>query len=568
MSRRYDFRTNAPQPSREDIEKHKDFDALLERYQASQKPPYPLRRIVYRALSVAAALAGLLLIINLPFARSYEARSEAYFVSQPYVAPPFGETIQKEFSQVAVDADQGATLAGKNGTQIRVPSGAFQDEAGNAVSGNVDIRFRELHDVVDFFLAGIPMAYDSAGTEYQLESSGMMEIYAEQNGKRLSIRPGRPIEVELVSEISVANMEEVNDYGVYRLDTTQRNWVYEDVNQMIIVETYFPDLPGDHALCSVQESFQMELASLESAERLALSDLEQELSVPDPPLRPQRHNGTDFVFDFDLSALLQNPQSHSLSAEQLTLLREGTLWQLHPAETIDRSELRRQWDDIKLSPINNRDFQLTLFKGNRELSVIVNPVLSGADYDKALADYQAATARHDQLVARRKELLESRRDSILAHFAVERELLHESYDAAWASAQIDHPPIRHRVINRFLATSLGVWNCDRTARHEVAQVKARFEDESGTALRNRVGYLVDKDRNTITRFFTGRIAKLPIDPEAGQTIWMLTDDRQLAVWRPDPELAVDSPSQTIVMDVVDRPLQSETDVREALYSSL
>lgn len=569
MKRGYNFRINDPQPSKERIETHKDFDALLERYQASQKAPKSIRRQLYTGMSIAAALGGIILLVNLPFARSYEEKSQAYFASQPFIAPPLGDTVQKAFSQFAVDAGQGATLSGHNGTQLRVPSEAFQDEAGNAVTGNVNIRFRELHDVVDFFLAGIPMSYDSAGTEYQLESAGMMEIYAEQNGKRLLIRPGRAIEVELVSEISVANMEEMNDYSIYRLDTAQRNWVYEDVDQMIIVETYFPDLPQDHALCSVQESFQLELASLESAERLALSYLEQELAIPDLPLRPQRHNGTDFVFDFDLSALLQNPQSHSMSPEQLDLLREGTLWQLHPAETVDRSELARQWDDVQLKPINNRDFELSLFKGTRQLSVVVNPVLSGARYEQALAEYQAEMARHDQLTAKRKELLEIGRDSILAHFAEEREQLHGSYDEAWAAAQTDHPPIRHRVINRFLATHLGVWNCDRPAKHEVAEVKTRFEDESGLALRNRVGYLVDKNRNTITRFYTSRLAKLPIVPVAGQMIWMLTDDQQLAVWKPEPDMnlpAGQGNRRTLVMDVLDRPIRSETDIREALFT--
>ena len=567
MRRRYDFRINPARPSREGIEKHKDFDALLQQYRASKKPPVPLRRLLYAGMSVAAALAGIVLIVNLPFARSYENRAEAYFASQPYVAPPFGQTVQKEFTEVALDAAEGGTLTGKNGTFLRVPSQAFQDESGNAIAGNVNIRFREMHDVVDFFLAGIPMAYDSAGATYQLESSGMMEIYAEQNGKRLQIRPGRAIEVELVSEISVQNMDEVNSYNVYSLDTARRNWVYEDVDRMIIVETYFPELPQDHALCAVQETFQMELASLESEERLALSDLEQELAVPDPPLRPQRHNGTDFVFDFDLSALLQHPENHSLSAGQHDLLKEGTLWQLHPAETVNRSELARQWDDVRIRPVNNRDFQLTLIKGSQQLSVLVNPVLSGADYDRALAEYEAGMAKHNQLAGRRKELLETRRDSILAHFAAEREALHASYDEAWAIAQTEPPPVRHRVINRFLATHLGVWNCDRPRQHELAQIKARFEDETGTALRNRVGYLVDKNRNTITRFFTGRTARLPHIPKDGQMIWMLTDDQQLAIWKPESSTDLLS-GQAIVMDIVDQSIDSETDVRAALYSSL
>ena len=573
MRRHYDFRINTPSPSSEDIEKHKNFDALLDQYgqgAAPKRASSTVRRLVTASMSLAAGLAGWFLISQIPTDAKFERQAHAYFASQPYIAPPFDQPVQKEFAQFSVDAGQGATCNGNNGTRLHIPSEAFQDEAGNAVSGNVDIKFREMHDFVDFFLSGVPMDYDSSGTPYQMESAGMVEIYAEQNGKRLLIRPGRAIEVELVSEISVSDDEDINDYHIYRLDTLQRNWVYEDANDMIIVETYFPELPAEHELCSVQESFQLELTALESDERLALSDLERELAIPDPPLRPQRHNGTDFVFDFDLSALLQAPESHSLSPEQLDLLREGTLWQLHPAETVDRSQLAQQWDDLELHPINNRDFQLTLIKGDQQLSVVVNPVLSGADYDKALAEYDTEWARYEQLASKHTELLRIRQDSIRDHFAAERKQLHTNYEAAWASARIDHPPIRHKVINRFKATHLGIWNCDRPIEPEVADVRARFRDESGTALRNRVGYLVDVNKNTITRFYTGRMAKLPINPEADQLIWMLTDDRQLAVCRPASAKQIQPArfGQTVVMDVIDRPLQNEMDVREALYSSL
>lgn len=574
MRDHYDFRINTPSPSKEDIEKHKDFDALLERYQKETTPVRsisPVRRLLVAGMSLAAGLAAWFILTHTPADVRYEKQALAYFASQPYVAPPLEQTIEKEYAQFSLDATEGGTYDGNNGTRLDIPSNAFQDEAGNAVNGKVDIIYREMHDFVDFFLSGIPMTYDSTGTEYQLESAGMMEIYAIQNGKRLHIRPGRAIQVELVSEISVSNLEEALAYNIYRLDTTQRNWVYQDVDEMIIVETYFPELSEDHELAAVQESFQVELTALESAERLAISDLERELTIPDPPLRPQRHNGTDFVFDFDLSSLLQSPEVHSLSQEQLDLIREGTLWQLHPAETIDRTQLARQWDDLSLVPINSRDFRLSLFKDDQQLSVIVNPVLSGTDYENALVEYQEAQVQYEQLASHRSELLRIGRDSVLRHFAEEREQLHASYDQAWASADIDHPPIRHKVINRFEATQLGVWNCDKPTEPKLAKVKTRFQDEHGSALRNRVGYVVDVNKNTITRFYTSRTAKIPIQHDADQLIWMLTDEQKLAVCRPASAKQLqpfEDDDQLIVMDVIDRPLHTEMDVREVLYSSL
>jgi hypothetical protein len=569
MSNRYNFRINTPEPSSEDVGKRKNFDALLHRYREGKKGAdiIRLRRsLMVAAASVAAGILTWFALETLPLPGSYEQRAAAHFAALPFIDPPLGVEMQPEFARFAIDAAQGGAHEGKNGARLNVPAEVFQDETGNTVEGRVDIHYREMHDAVELFLSGIPMHYDSAGVEYQMESAGMLEIYAEQNGKRLLIRPGRAIEVELVSEISAPNMEEAIIFDVYRLDTTLRNWVYEDVNRMVIMETYFPELPEDHPLCQVQESFQMELAILESAERLALSDLEQELAIPAPPLRPQQHNGDDFVFDFDLSSLLQSPERHNLSPEQLALLQEGTLWQLHPTEAEKRNQLARQWDNIQLQPINNRDFRLTLFSGAEQLSVMVNPVLSGPNFDKALAEYHAAMARYEELVAATQTIRQQRRDSILERFAAERNILHAQYDDAWAAAQTEHPPIRHKVLNRFSVNRLGVWTCNRPLKAASNQVLASFEDETGASLHNRTGYIVDRNRNTVTRFYAGRTAKIPVDPHGSQSVWMLAGRQKLAVARAAAlkELDPDAGRHDIVMELVDL----SANARDALYSSL
>src|SRR5690606_29139780 len=130
------------------------------------------------------------------------------------VNPPFTE-VKKEFKTVKIKSEKGGEFSGKNGSKYTVPANALTDETGKVVEGDVTIHYREMHDYVDFFVSGIPMTYDSAGKQYQFESAGMVEIFAEMEGKRLNISPENPIKVELVTELSRSRDTEVPKYNIY-----------------------------------------------------------------------------------------------------------------------------------------------------------------------------------------------------------------------------------------------------------------------------------------------------------------------------------------------------------------
>ena len=86
------------------------------------------------------------------------------------------------------------------------------------MKGEVELRYREFHDAVDFFVSGIPMTYDSAGVKYQFESAGMMEMLAYQNGRQINMAKGKSINVEMASNYKGT------EYNLYKLDTLHNNW--------------------------------------------------------------------------------------------------------------------------------------------------------------------------------------------------------------------------------------------------------------------------------------------------------------------------------------------------------
>jgi len=207
MKKNYDIRFNPKGLSSEEIARHQDFDALLNLLDES-KPEAPTQRPVVRRMyiwggAVAAAVVGALFFFGLNnTSPDYPTQMAEHFNTKPYIDQPLNQ-IKPQFASYKVNANEGGVFEYKNGSRLVVPKAAFVNDKGALIEGEVDLQYREYHDYVDFFLSGIPMYYDSLSTRYTLESAGMMEIFAEKDGKRVKMAPNKTIAVELVSEIDV-----------------------------------------------------------------------------------------------------------------------------------------------------------------------------------------------------------------------------------------------------------------------------------------------------------------------------------------------------------------------------
>lgn len=118
-------------------------------------------------------------------------------------------------------AEEGALINHPSGTQIIVPPDALTDEDGNLVKGKVVLKYRELHGAIDAFAAGAPLEYDSAGTTYQFQTAGMMDISAQQGDRELSVASGKEI------DITFASYQKGDDYSFYEWDEKAGKWVFK-----------------------------------------------------------------------------------------------------------------------------------------------------------------------------------------------------------------------------------------------------------------------------------------------------------------------------------------------------
>ena len=560
---RYKFKRNPSSLSEERIARHQDFDALMEQFQQSKRKPGIVRALYWLApLTAAAGILGWMFLNNGLVQDDYPVQEKAYFAAQPFVNPPIPKLQAKLVSQ-KLNAFEGGVFEYENGSKVIVPKSAFVDDQGAVIGGEVEIRYREYHDFVDFFLSGIPMHYDSAGTRYQLESAGMMELYAEQNGKRLNVAPGKAIQVELNGEVLVPadNANELPDFNVYRLDIQEKNWSFEGIDQLEWADKLSDVLPSAK---NATANYEREKLSIAAERKTALTALANSLPQPTAPVKPARANDNDITFELAFNAF-DDPSLAGLKEKY-----EGALWKVNLQRSPDFTpELAEQvqWENMSLKKINDGDFELTLFSSGNSIEVSVSPILTGeaflnaqSDYTKALTAYKTALEDWNKEMAEKTASLDRKYDALV--LAAKNEMEDAKNDLANSKTKM----LKRKVVNRFTANRLGIWNCDFPIKPFNKGVRGDFIDENKNKIEKHTGYLVDKNRNTLSRFYATDGAQVEYNEQSQSLMWVVTEDERIAIFKPEnfQQIKKDDGSYTFVMDRIEKELQSEQELRRIL----
>ncbi len=590
MQKKYDIRFNPPKLSQEDIAKHKNFAAILEEHRRrSADKPKPAKVFSLSARRVApyitAMAAAIALLLYFRYTNTAEDQNiqKAYFASQPYINQPL-ENIKKPFNTMIVSGDIGGTLTFNRGSKFHVPAAAFVNEKGEAVTGDVEIRYREFHDYVDFFLSGIPMTYDSAGVEYTLESAGMIEIYAEKGGQRVFLHPEKNIDVELVSEIQTPYIDIPPKYNIYQLDRENRRWNYQNPDKIQFLDEEEENGQKVRALNSNPELFlesqqRQALDELEAEKIKALDDLEDQFPKPQKPEKPAQLDGGEKAFqidleDFDAIDLLP---INGKSLEEQKARYKGGLWQPAPGSpSVEQNLLSNVvWESIHLKQISQRTFLLKLFYGDSSVSLQVNPVYSAEEYAQALNEYQSEIKSYEDNLSDWNKKIEPAKKAIRASFDLKKNEVQTEFDekiAIYRKGGIDalanSEKLPRKIVNRFEVNSFGIWNCDRPLPPAIKTVKAEFfNTTTGEILENTTAYLVDQAKNTVTRFYVYEGCEIKFNHHSHNLLWLITPEGKVAVYRPEAfkKINTEEEEHTFAMEVIEKSLDSENDLREVLY---
>lgn len=561
MGNNYDFRFNEPPLDPNRIEQHKDFAALLEKYQADKPVEKKGGRVIWLGVMAAVAAAIAFLLILRPFGSSVEtedlmAAQEAYFAEKALVAPPIPPA-DLAFSKQRVTAESGGSYALNPGLRMVVPERAFMDDRGREITGEVELEYREMHDPVDFFLAGMPMQFDSAGRHYQMESAGMIEVYGFQNGQPVQLAPGKTIQVELRSKVRFAGANLSLDFDLFYLDTLAGGWQRSSLPFQQDIE-YLKTSLGDK---NASDQFNSRLEILADAEAEAIVEAERALPIPQAPVNQYVKPASKPSFELDPANL------GDLDTETRTILENNELsgaWWIAAGQAYDQRVLQVGWPEMKLRYLDENLYEMSLIAGDSVVQLQIHPVLIGPEQEEAEKRYEAKLEAYRQDLARWDAELSARKQSIQDSFALERQRL-SIIDPSGRS-----PNSEGNIISRFEVDAFGIWNCDRLLEAGTPKIIDQLIDQTGKVYENHTAYLIDGQKNTVYRFYAGQKTLLEVPGSDRIMIWVINEEQKVACLprSMNQQALTDDSLETLDLELEDLLIQTPTDLRGILEAGI
>lgn len=254
----------------------------------------------------------------------------------------------------------------------------------------MEIQYREMHDQADIIASGIPMTYDSAGTQYHFESAGMFDVRGFQNGEEVFIKHNKPVTVEMVSR------QPADSYNQYYLDTVKQNWVVikhdsplADKRKPPETEQQSKQVPKQ--IIALEKKIEKIPVKIDSVKTVYTKKIEK-LPQPKQPSKPAKASGKPkFELEVDYKEFPE------LSAFKNAQFEVGSENKNYTKEFHDVT-----WNSATVSegPQKGKNYLLTLKTRSRIEKLVVYPVLCEADYATALVSYEKKFEEYKAWVAK------------------------------------------------------------------------------------------------------------------------------------------------------------------------
>ncbi|CAA6824030.1 MAG: Unknown protein [uncultured Aureispira sp.] len=167
--------------------------------------------------------------------------------------PPQLKAFETNFVSKKVRAQKGATIyLKKSKSTLYIPTNAVVDKHGNPVKGAYELQYRELRDRADMAFSGLPMNYKNQETAEGLNSVGILEVRAFQNGEALQIAPGKALSLDYEVNKRAKNLD------LYHLDEQAETWT--ETSEVI-------DLPKKDAYTEAFDSLAYQAAVIAHNEK-------------------------------------------------------------------------------------------------------------------------------------------------------------------------------------------------------------------------------------------------------------------------------------------------------------
>lgn len=502
---------------------HKDFSKVLQNYKNVPVKFYKSGWFKAGLATVTVAATGTILFFATGTNKNNGPDKTATAVTAP--APYADETpcVKSPIAKIdvpavsfTVDASRDTVLYYETGSAIQFKGNSITDENGKPVSGKIELRYREFHNPLEVFASGIPMKYDSAGTDWHLKSAGMIELTAYQNGKPVFILPEKPIDVQMKSG------KDDGEYSVYFLDTAKRNWDYKGQDFVMNAKVEVPKVKLNETKKADPSKLKLDTVKIKNELKTLM------------PHKPRLVNPKEYTFTLDV-----------LESEFPELAIYGTtkFEIIDKANNVNNQLYAVEWEDASLKEkVKGERYDLTLVRGSVMKTFEVVPVLDGKEYKAAIELYNKKYKEYqEKLNGRIKE--EKKKIDLekqkMTSWEKEADEKHRLRIQDFTAANIPNDQVLARfgtdnstkslVTRAFTVSKFGVWNCDKPMDYPRGEkVVAKFFDESGEQMPLTSVYLCERDSKMMYTYNANDLHKFRYNPAEKNIIWGMTTDGKLA----------------------------------------
>jgi len=512
-----------------EIASHQDFSNVLSQFNGLVKPPF------YKTgwfITTVASVVGIALITtafqmsnNSPEQEVASLTDSAppmdiiltdtlkkaetfnYNEDTPCINPPVKE-LDMAMTTYNVDAASGGTFTHPSGTIITVPSLAFEDASGNLITGEVQLKFRELDNPIDFMLSGIPMDYDSSGHAMVLESDGMIEIHGYQNDVAIRIAPNKIIDV------AVATTDGDTRFNAYVLNEDTRNWEYRGKPALVKDEVLVHDFTMDHTDVAYTDEVFAELELEKDNAETVYTTAQEEVAThkKTEPKKPVSKGDKDRQFLLDVNAS---------EFPELATYKNLVFEVVKNDPNFSASVYTQQWDDVSLSKKGkDKKYLLTLFKKGAKKTFAVFPVFSGVDLNIAMKKFDKKFETYTKELDKRKSKETEAKTDFEAKLKKWEKAKYVIYEQEMAAKNQATNHTKLTVVAKVLKVDrFGTWNVDcgidlpNGAKSNIA-----FADAKGNEIQVGSINLFEKGKNTLYTYAKQDFKKFKYNPEETNVI--------------------------------------------------
>lgn len=290
------------------------------------------------------------------------------------------EKVEAATHSFSVKAEKGITFTMDNGSSIEIPANAFVDKKGNIVTGNVEISYQEYHTPAQIISSGIPMKVITEDGEEWMQTAGMFKIEGSQKEEQVFIAKGKSINVNMASYVD-------GEYDFWYLDEKVGNWDNLGVSQ-----------PTANSLGNNGDQ--------------VVGQTGANIKRPSKPIAYNEQEALNFELDYSDFPALKD--------------KKGLVWQ-YAGNSKEQSPAKNEWiynedwTDIELKEKGKEQYQVTLTSDRKTYSIPVVAVLTGQDYEAAMAAYQEQFKAYEAALelSKNQEVVQKQRAEFLRSYAVE-----------------------------------------------------------------------------------------------------------------------------------------------------